>query len=384
MKKNASTLASQHPRLLGLDGSRAFLKYRTGIEEYSYQVLKHLRAALPTDVRVRVYVRKKIRFQKGKFETYCPEVDFSLPENWELVGLWAPRFWTQIRLSLEMFFHPVEALLVPAHTVPVIHAGNTVVVVHGLEYEMSPKSYSWWERLYMRASIKYSVQAASKVIAVSQNTKADLEQFYQVPSEKIQVVYEGYESGSSQQAAGSSQPEEQSHILFVGRIEERKNVKRIVEAFEILKAKYRVSHELILVGKPGFGYEAIKFKIQSSKFKSDIEELGYVSAEEKQRLLAEACVFIFPSLYEGFGLPILEAQAAGTPVVTSNTSSLPEVAGDGAIYVNPENPEDIAEKLHQVLTMPAMEYQSLVAKGYQNVERFSWEKCAEEIRGQFM
>lgn len=359
--------------IIGLDGSRAFLRYRTGIEEYSYQVIQHLRTALPVDVQVRVYVRKKIRLEKGKLSLQVPEIDFVLPENWTLVGLWAPRFWTQIRLSLEMLFCPVDVLFIPAHTVPAIHPKSTVVVVHGLEYEMSPKSYSLWERIYMRASIKYSVKAAEKVIAVSKNTKADLENLYAVPAEKISVIYEGFVK------EGNVQAQKQDTILFIGRIEERKNVIRIITAFEVVKNTYKVPHQLILVGKPGYGYESIQEKLRSSDWRSDIQELGYVSSKEKQRLLKESAVFVFPSLYEGFGLPILEAQAAGTPVVTSNTSSLPEVAGDGAVYVNPEDEKDIAEKLYSTLTLEEGKRENLVRAGYQNLERFSWEKCAQEI-----
>lgn len=272
-----------------------------------------------------------------------------------------------------MLFQPVGTLFIPAHTVPVLHPGNTVVVVHGLEYEMSPESYSWWERLYMRSSIRYSVRAAKKVIAVSHNTKSDLEKLYAVPSAKITVISEGFVK------EGITQSVQKDTILFVGRIEERKNIGRVVEAFEILKSKYQIPHTLILAGKPGYGYEAIQQKINASSWKNDIQELGYISLAEKRRLLAEASVFVFPSLYEGFGLPILEAQAAGIPVVTSNTSSLPEVAGESALFVDPEDVEDIAQKISVTLSLSEPQREDLVRKGYQNLERFSWEKCAREI-----
>lgn len=360
--------------IIGLDGSRAFLKYRTGIEEYSYQVIKHLRSELPQEAEVRVYVRKKLAFENGRITVKVPVVDFSFPKNWTLVGLWAPRFWTQIRFSLEMLFHPADRLLIPAHTVPVIHPKHTTVVVHGLEYEMSPRSYSAWERLYMRTSIKYSVRAAHQVIAVSENTKHDLQILYKVPAEKITVVYEGFVQTEKREV------QKEKTILFIGRLEERKNVRRIIEAFEKLKKNYQIPHALVLVGKRGYGYEAIEKQINESPWKRDIQELGYVSLEEKQDLLKRASVFVFPSLYEGFGLPILEAQAAGTPVVTSSTSSLPEVAGEGALYVNPENTEDIAEKLYSTISLEETHREDLVMKGYQNLERFSWEKCAEEIK----
>ena len=364
--------------IIGLDGSRAFLKYRTGIEEYSYQVIKHLRDTLPNDAQVRVYVRKKFTFEKGKLLCKLPEVDFSFPSNWELRGLWAPRFWTQIRLSLEMALHPPDTLFIPAHTVPVIHPKNTIVVIHGLEYEITPESYSGWERLYMRASIQYSVRAARRIIAVSENTKTDLEKLYKVASEKVTVIHEGF-AGKKAEVSGVSRTQKTNTILFIGRIEERKNVKRIVEAFEILKEKYNLPHQLILAGKQGYGYEAIESKIKNSKYKNEIQELGYVTQEQKEKLLSEANLFVFPSLYEGFGLPILEAQHFGVPVVTSNTSSLPEVAGEGAAFVDPLSTEEIAEKLQEVLALSKEGREELIMRGKRNLEGFSWQKCVENI-----
>ncbi len=365
--------------IIGLDGSRAFLKYRTGIEEYSYQVIKHLRDTLPQEVAVRVYVRKKIVFKKSHFAWQLPEVDFELPKNWTLVGLWAPRFWTQVRLSLEMFFHPVDTLFIPAHTVPVIHPEDTTVVVHGLEYEVSPKSYSWWERIYMRGSIKYSVRVARKIIAVSQNTKRDLEMLYAVPAEKISVVYEGYQLVKNQESGiRNLEKNTKPYLLFIGRLEERKNVARMVEAFEMAKEKLVLPHALILAGKRGYGYEKIEARIRNSKFQSDIQELGYINESEKWELLAGADVFVFPSHYEGFGIPVLEAQSVGTPVVTSEVSSLPEIGGEGAVYVDPDRAESIAEGIQLVLKNEAVR-SSIIEKGRYNVSQFSWSKCAQEI-----
>ena len=165
--------------LIGIDASRAFLRRRTGIEEYSYQVIRSLRDAVPKENRVVLYVRPGQR------------IDFEIPRNWMVKKLWAPRFWTQVRLSLEMLFHPPDVLFVPAHTVPIIHPKDTVVTVHGLEYETFPEAYSFLERLYMGFSIRFSVRVASRVIAVSENTKRDLARLYGVPEGKMSVVYEG-------------------------------------------------------------------------------------------------------------------------------------------------------------------------------------------------
>lgn len=405
-------------RVIGIDASRAFLKRRTGIEEYAYQTIKHLRDELSSDEEVVLYVRKKIEFRISNFESnqnvfkspfsilhsiffskisvrfQIPEIDFPLPHNWRIRGVWAPRFWTQIALSLEMFWHTPDVLFVPAHTVPIIHPKKTVVTIHGLEYEYCKTAYSFWERVYMHYSIMLSCQVASTVICVSENTKKDVMKLYGVPEEKIRVIYEGFdekfqlrsknfESNSNIEISkleiqSKFKIQNSKFLLFIGRLEERKNVVRMIEAFEMLKEKYNIPHELVLVGKPGFGYQRIAHKLQATSYKLEIKELGYVTEEEKWELLKNADVFLFPTLYEGFGIPVLEAQSVGVPVVTSDTSSLPEVAGEGAIFVHPESVESISEGVYRVLSDQALR-SGIIEKAVHNVNRYSWASCAREI-----
>lgn len=358
--------------IIGIDASRAFVKNKTGIEEYSYQVIKHLRDYMENQ-QVVLYLDPRVN--KKEY------VDFDLPKNWEIKFLRAPIFWTQVRLSLEMLFHPVDTLFVPAHTVPLIHPKNTIVTIHGLEYEFCPRAYSFWQRLYMRWSIKKSCQWARKVIAVSENTRKDLIRLYKVPENKIKVIYEGYDNKFKVQSLKFKVLESlrDGYFLFIGRLEERKNICGMIEAFEILKEKHNLPHKLVLAGKFGYGEENIKYKIANSKYKEDIVLAGYVSDEEKWKLLKNADVFLFSSFYEGFGLPILEAQSAGVPVVTSNVSSMPEVAGDGAVLVDPKNTAEISDAIYKLISDEAHK-NDIIEKGYENVQRFSWEKCAGEIK----
>lgn len=349
--------------LIGIDASRAFLKRRTGIEEYSYQVISALRGPLG-DADVVLYMRSD------------QSVAFDLPKRWRVRKLRAPRFWTQIRLSLEMLLHPPDALFVPAHTVPLIHPARTIVTVHGLEYEVFPNGYSLWERLYMRFSIRFSTRVAERVIAVSENTRKDLTHLYSVPESKISVVYEGVSGNAASHASRSGERSGNPYLLFIGRLEERKNIVRIIEAFEILKEAHGIPHELVLAGKPGYGYEKIRDKIRDTGY--GIREMGYVSEEEKFALLKNADVFLFPTLYEGFGLPVLEAQAIGVPVVTSETSSLPEIGGKGALYADPSSAADIAEKTWKMLSSKGLR-DDIMEKGRGNVRRFGWDRCADSI-----
>lgn len=361
--------------IIGIDGSRAFIKKRTGIEEYSYQVIKNLREFFKKE-KVRIYIRKH------------QEIDFELPDHWEVRRLWFPRLWTQVRLSWELLLHPVDALFVPAHTVPIIHPAKTVVVIHGLEYEFCKTAYSFWQRLYMRTVIRKSCAWASDIICVSNNTKEDIVKLYATDPNKIKIVYEGYDRQLELERAiidqrlvnrnGVQGSQERPYALFIGRIEERKNVLRIAKAFSLMKKKYAVPHKLVLAGKPGYGYERIIEKIDALPWRGDIEMRGYITEKQKWELLADADVFVFPTLYEGFGIPILEAQGMLVPVVCSANSSFPEVAGEGAILVNPQKTSEIAEGMW-ICINNAQAREELIKKGFSNVKRFSWFKCAQEI-----
>jgi len=355
---------------IGIDASRAFQKNKTGIEEYSFQVVKNLRNHLRND-RIVLYCNPAINIKP----------DFDLPKNWKIKFLRAPIFWTQARLSLEMLLHSVDVLFIPAHTVPLIHPRNTIVTIHGLEYEFCPKAYSFWQRTYMRFVIRNSCRWAKKIIAVSENTKKDLMKLYKVPERKIEVIYEGYEDKlkmKNEKLKILESLRDEDYLLFVGRLEERKNICGIIEAFAILKEKYKLPHKLILAGKFGYGKENVKNQMSKVKCKEDIILTGYVSEEDKWDLMKKAEVFLFPTFYEGFGLPILEAQNVGTPVVASSISSMPEVAGDGAVLVDPKSPSAIAEAVYSLVSDESYK-NDIIEKGLENVKRFSWEKCAEEI-----
>jgi glycosyltransferase involved in cell wall biosynthesis len=352
---------------IGIDGSRAFLKQRTGVEEYSYQVIKRLQGRLK-EHQVILYLRS------------YQVVDFSMPPNWRIKKVRFPRFWTQIGLSLELFLHPVDVLFVPAHTAPFFHPKKTVVTVHGLEYEIMPEAYSFFERLYMRFSIKNSCRWAKKIIAVSKNTKRDLMNLYDVPEKKINLVYEGYEDGTGEMNLGEGEEilKLKPYLLFIGRLEKRKNILGIVEAFDLFKKKTKAKHKLVLGGRFGYGEEEIKARIEKSEYKEDIILFGFVSDVRKWQLFKNAEVFLFPTLYEGFGLPVLEAQSQGVPVITSNTSSLPEVAGGSAFLVDPAEAGLISEAMVSLIQNEKMA-KDMVKKGYENIKRFSWKNCADLI-----
>ncbi len=393
---------------IGINAAAAVKQPRTGVEEYTYQLIKHL-TMLPEAREHRfllyipsVNVKTKIYSSSGatkrsaveKFSTRHARsnnnyLDFSLPPNFEIKILhWPlPFLWTQIRLAWKMLFNPPDVLFIPVHILPLSRAKKSVVAIHGLEYEYVPHGYSLWRRIYLRWSTKRALKRADKIIAISENTKQDLVKLYGAEQEKIKVVHHGIDNGNfvipakagiHPATAGrlkAGMTIGKPYLLYLGRIEQKKNINGILDAYEILKNEYKIPHELVLAGAPGFGYDKLKSLIHNSKF--IIREVGYADESVKWKLFYNADIFLFPSFYEGFGLPVLEAQAAGIPAVTSFNSCLPEVAGAGALFVNPENPAQIAEAVRQIIDDKALR-DKLIKSGYENVKLFSWEKCAQE------
>ena len=373
--------------VIGIHAIAAFKKQRTGVEEYAFQLIRHL--AMLTEAREHRFllytnseipnpksqILNKYKIPNKKFQT------LNLPSNFEIRILKCPILWTQFRLSLEMLKKECDVLFIPAHILPIFHPRNSVAVVHGLEYEYFPEYYPFWFGKYLRWATKYSVKRAKKIIAVSESTKKDLIKFYGIDERKIKVIYHGAEIVNSKSQVPNKyqipNSKYQNYILYIGRIESKKNTFGIIKSFEIFKEKYKLSSKLTLVGSPGFGYENIKYQIQNTKYKNDIMETGYLNEEEKEALLQNASMMLFPSFCEGFGMPILEAQAKGVPIITSDASSMPEVGGQGALYVEPNDYNDIADKIYALLTDENLRNDT-INRGYENVKRFSWEKCARE------
>ncbi len=364
---------------IAIDASRIDVSKKTGTEYYSFEIIKNL--LLIDSSRKNQYIfysRKPISKLLSEFSgNYFINKTISLP-----------RFWTQIGLAWKMLKDKPDILFIPAHTIPWIHPKKTAAVIHGLEYEYFPDAYSFFEKFHLQLTTKLALKWAKKIIVPSQSTKNDLIKFYRADPKQIEVIYHGF-TASNQPAcnafgianagrppATSRQPANK-YILFIGRLERRKNLVSLIQSFNFIKEKYKISHQLILIGKKGFGFKEIEKARENSPYKNDIILKDYVSEKEKKDLLKNADVFVFVSLYEGFGFPILEAMEAGVPIVASNNSSLSEIAGDAALLVNPQNTEEISQAIYKSLTDENLR-KNLIEKGKENIKRFDWQKCAEE------
>lgn len=359
--------------LIGVDASRAVIARRTGTENYSLQLVRGLIAAGP-EHRFRLYLREP-----------APEGLFTTAQgvNVEHVLLGPRRLWTHIGLSREMLRRPPDVLFVPSHVVPLWHPPATVVTVHDLGYRFFPQQHTLRSRLYLDASTRFSCRAARRIIADSQATARDLEREYGIPAAQVTVVYPGLDTTlaraglEAQQAVRRRYHLDRPFVLYVGTIQPRKNLARLVEAFGRLPGDLD-GIDLVLAGKTGWLADEIYQTVHRLGLEQRVRFPGYVPQEDLAALHSAAECFVMPSLYEGFGLPVLEAMACGTPVICSNAGSLPEVAGDAALQFAATDVEGLASALVRLLRDPALR-QDLSARGHQRMALFSWKRSAREV-----
>lgn len=233
--------------------------------------------------------------------------------------------------------------------------------------------------------IKQCLNWTDLVIAVSESSKRDIIKYLAVEPERIYVTPQASRYSSNYLSAERAEKLQNSYsydfskpyLLLVSTIEPRKNIISLIRAFNLLKEKHKIEHQLVLIGQKGWRYQSIFKSIENSSWKHHIHCLGYLPDELVALFYAKADVFVYPSYYEGFGLPVLEAMTLGTPVITSNVSSLPEVAGDAAILIDPHNFPQLADAILKVISDSQVR-QELIQKGKERAKLFSWERTAKE------
>jgi glycosyltransferase involved in cell wall biosynthesis len=310
--------------LIGIDASRAAVARRTGTEMYSMHLLRAL-LQLPAAHSYRLYsslpLSGGLLWPKGQGQ----------PANVEQRTIPFRRLWTHIRLSAEIVTRPPDILFVPAHVLPLYHGKHSVVTLHDLGYLHYPEAHSRGDRWYLDWSTRWSAGRASAVIADSAATRADLIAAYGIQTGKIHVVHLGHD-GSFVPVADRERLAEvrrryglpKRYLLYVGTLQPRKNLARVVAAFARIRDRSELHGvQLVLAGKKGWLYDDLCAQVNRLGLTGEVTFPGYIPDADMPALLSAATAFIFPSLYEGFGIPVLEAGGCGLPVITSNTSSLP-------------------------------------------------------------
>ncbi len=258
------------------------------------------------------------------------------------------------------------------------------ITIHDLTFIKYPNYVDSFVKHYEKR-IKQCLKWTDLVLTVSETSKKDIVEYLGVDPQRIYVTplasrySPGYLSDKVIEKLETSTDFDFSkpYLLFVSTIEPRKNITSIISAFNLLKQKHKIEHHLVLIGRKGWNYESIFAALENSPWSDRIHHLDYLSDELVALFYSKADAFIYPSYYEGFGLPVLEAMTLGTPVITSNTSSLPEVAGDAALFVDPNDPSSLAEAILRVLSDSQLR-DELISKGKERAKLYSWQNTAKE------
>jgi glycosyltransferase involved in cell wall biosynthesis len=350
---------------IGIEAERANASQKTGVEHYAKQLILHL-AQIDSRNQYILYLRSAPQ-----------DWLLGLPKNFKLKVMPFPFFWTQLRISLEMLLNPPDVLLVPASALPFIHPKKSIITIHDLAWKYYPETFDAFNRWFLNWSTGFAAKRASSVIAVSASTKTDLIDFYGISPAKVKIVHHGFDA-SFLENTGEDLPKglPDEYVLYLSTLQPRKNPQGLIDAFLLMKkAGGELKQKLVIVGKLGWKYGEILEKIKdNSEF---VVYLNHIPDAQRNTVLRKARLMVLPSFYEGFGMTILEAFAAGVPVATSNLSSMPEVAGNAAEYFDPHDAESIKKAILNVLNNPELA-RSLVDRGRTRLLQFSWEKCARE------
>lgn len=364
--------------------SKTGLPKRVGSGEYCFQLLLNL---------------NKID-KKNNYLIYLPQKPTAdLPKesgNWHYKIIGPRKMWTLFGLSLEFLFKRSrpDVFFSPTHYLPVFFPKKSAISILDVSYIRFPELFKKPDLNKLTIWTKYSIKKARLLFTISKASKDDIIREYGISGDRVVITYPGIKDMSNFKYQISNMDElrkkyniKKEYVLFVGTLQPRKNIARLIEAFSmIVRGPARsfppssvTPHDLslVIIGKKGWLYEEILASPKKFKIEDEVKFLDSVTDEELPLFYKNALCFVLPSLYEGFGLPVLEAMKYGCPVIASNTSSLPEAGGDAAAYIDPMNVGDIAKNLKAVVQNSELR-DKMIKKGYEQVEKFSWEKTAKE------
>lgn len=394
--------------IIGIDASRANRSLRTGTEWYSFHIIKHL-VAVDQENQYILYVDKEVAVDLKEALSPYKNVRFK-----KLSWPW-PFFWTLGRLSLEMLLHRPDVLFVPAHSLPLINPKKTITTIHDIAFArernlyqkkflktdkpvhkkvlnsfikmITNGRYSSHSLDYLFWSTTHALKKAKAIITVSEFTKNEIIEVYSRRYEsKLKVVHNSYDASLYRfqdniedrnmvlKKYGIRDP----FFLYVGRLEKKKNTSSLVEAFAIFKEKFPDNKvKLVMIGNAGFGFDEIKYIIEEYNLDNEIIIPGWAEEHDLPYIFSAALAFVFPSLHEGFGIPVLQAMACHAPAIISDLPVLREVAGQAAFFFNPRDREDMLRALELIYQDEDLR-NSLIEKGIIRAAQFSWDKAARE------
>jgi glycosyltransferase involved in cell wall biosynthesis len=367
---SVGTASGRKPRL-GVD-LRAALDELTGIGVYTRALLEELARRGSFDIVAMAH-------RAPRHDGWMQEHGIAFEAQPAPYGV----LWQQLRLPRRLQRGDVDVFWSPLQTLPLLGETPAVVTVHDLTTLLLPETHRLKVQLTQVPLLGRSLARARRILAVSEATAADVRQFFPEAAPRLRVVLGGvaprFQPASAEQVAATRRelgcPE--GYVLYVGTLEPRKNVDLLVDAWLALREEHADVPPLVLVG--GYGWKSRGLYARLEAFAGDgVRLLGFLADDEHLRVLQAARCFVYPSLYEGFGLPAAEALACGIPTIVADTSSLPEVVGDAALKVDPHDPGDLAEAMRRVLQEPGLAAE-LATRGPRQAAHFSWERSAEQL-----
>ncbi len=366
---------------IGIDAADLCYSRIDGTRIYIKNLLERFGALAP-ETNFEIYLKGDIN----------PGLKFKKYPNYRIHKANLPFLWTQLRFPFMLRQTQPDVLWMPLHNLPFFKPKNlkTVVTVHDLAFKIFPDFFPKKDLVLLNKLTAYAVKNADRIIAVSRSTANDLAEIYGVSPYKIKVIYHGYDHKlfhlpSDKEKAKIHEflekfkiPKNAKYLIYVGAIQPRKNLGVLVSAFERIKTLHSFKDwKLVLAGEEAWLFDELKKQIKTSIWSKDIIMTGKFETSDLPYLLWGAETFIFPSLYEGFGIPILEAMACGVPVITAKNSSLVEVAGEAGLYFDARRVDQLAALVKDINHNPEKK-KEMVERGLARCPRFSWEKTAKE------
>lgn len=372
--------------IVGIDGNEANQKIRAGSGVFAYSLIKEFAGLKDKLYKWEIYLKDK------------PYRDFPKDDNFLKYKIITPRYlWTQFALPFTLYKEKLQQkspdiFLSLTHFAPRFCPVPSIITIFDIAYIRFPEMFKKNDLYKLKMWTNYSIKRATKIITISEYSKKEIIDYYQIPKDKIIVVYPGYDQSRFHTGILKETPKIKSvlekykinnpFILYIGTVQPRKNLIRLLEAFRNTK---RVDPLLKLViagmineGRGGWMTDNFFQTIRNLKLEKEIIITGYVPDEEIPYLLANSKVFVMPSLYEGFGIPVIEAMATGIPTLISNKSSLPEIASNASLFFNPEDENDMTSGLTKILGDENLR-NNLILKGLENCRKFTWKNSTENV-----
>ena len=360
----------------------ALPKKKTGGGKYISGLVRYLDSMDTGETRFVIFVNKD---NKSEFKE-CRNKNFLFYDCGFIARIRPLRIaWEQLVLPFVVAKEKVDILHSPGFVAPLFlpKRCKSFLTIFDMTFFLFPEKHILWKRMYFNRLIPVCVGRSAKIFTISENSKKDIVNYFRIPEEKVIVTYLGIEEGF-----GPKDDEEKLEvirkrynlpgrfILYLGVLEPRKNLVSLVKSYWDLKHNFGIEEKLVIAGKKGWGYEEVYVEVEKLKLEAEILFLDYIPEDDLPYVYNLATLLVYPSIYEGFGIPILEAMACGVPVITSNVSSMPEVAGDAAILVEPDNVVGFSNAVLRILGEEELR-DSLVEKGFQRSKIFSWGNAAK-------